>query len=296
MCHLEPFQVEPRGRVKVFYTNTAAEYHRGDASLVHTDPDGARDVAHGANVRVYHFAGTEHGLGVWPPSDAQAAAADPHGWVERSRHLRGVVNYGRLLRACLVNLDRWVTEGVAPPPSRHPRVDDGTAVVPESLAKVLDAIPGARYPRRHARPRRVDFGADAEMRRVSLAPPRVGRPYGSRVSAVNADGNEVAGIVLPELAVPLATHTGWNLRHPDIGGAEQLLVFAGATLPFARTRGDRERAGDPRPSIAERYASREDYLARVRDAARALAKDGYLLEEDVETSPAFAARMWDAWV
>jgi hypothetical protein len=133
------------------------------------------------------------------------------------------------------------------------------------------------------------------MRRVSLAPPRVGRPYGSRVSAVNADGNEVAGIVLPELAVPVATHTGWNLRHPDIGGAEQLLVFAGATLPFARTRGDRERAGDPRPSIAERYATREDYLARVRDAARALAKGGYLLEEDVETSAALAARMWDAW-
>ena len=295
MCHLEPFQVEPPRRVKVFYTNTAAEYHRGDASLVHTDPDGARDVEHGPNVRVYHFAGTEHGLGVWPPSDAQAAAADPHGWVERSRHLRGVVNYGRLLRACLVNLDRWVTEGAAPPPSRHPRVDDGTAVVPESLAKVFDAIPGARYPRRHARPQRVDFGADTEMRRVSLAPPRVGRPYGSRVSAVNADGNEVAGIVLPEVAVPVATHTGWNLRHPDIGGAEQLLVFAGATLPFARTRGDRERAGDSRPSIAERYATREDYLARVRDAARALVKDGCLLEEDVETSAALAARMWDAW-
>jgi hypothetical protein len=112
MCHLEPFQVEPRSRVKVVYTNTSAEYHRGDASLIHTDPDGARDVEHGPGVRVYHFAGTEHGLGVWPPSDAQAAAADPHGWVERTRHLRGVVNYGRLLRACLIRLDRWVTEGV----------------------------------------------------------------------------------------------------------------------------------------------------------------------------------------
>jgi hypothetical protein len=154
MCHLEPFQVEPRGRVKVFYTNTSAEYHRGDASLVHTDPDGGRDVEHGPNVRVYHFAGTEHGLGVWPPTDAQAAAADPHGWVERSQHLRGVVNYGRLLRACLVSLDRWVTDGVAPPPSRHPRIADGTAVAPETLMKVFDTIPDAHYPRRHARPRR----------------------------------------------------------------------------------------------------------------------------------------------
>jgi hypothetical protein len=295
MTHLEPFQVEPRGRVKVFYTNTSAEYHRGDASLIHTDPDGRRDVEHGPNVRVYHFAGTEHGLGVWPPTDTQVAAADPHGWVERSQHLRGVTNYGRLLRACLVSLDRWVSEGVAPPASRHPRVADGTAVAPETLAPVFAAIPGAGYPRRHARPRRVDFGADPELRRVSLTPPRVGAPYGTRVAAVDTDGNEVAGIILPELAVPLATHTGWTLRHPDIGGADQLLVFAGATLPFPKTRGDREAARDPRASIAERYASRSDYLARVRDVAHALVKDGCLLEEDVETSIAFARRLWEAW-
>lgn len=293
MCHLEPFQVEPRGRLKVMYTNTSAEYHRGDASLIHTDPDGARDVEHGPSVRVYLFAGTEHGTGVWPPTETQPAPADPHGWVERSQNLRGVIHYGRLLRACLVNLDRWVTEGVAPPASRHPRLADGTAVPPDTLAKTFDAIPGARYPRRHARPQRLDFGADAEMRRITWAPPRVGAPYGTRVSAVDGDGNEVAGIRLPELTVPLATHTGWNRRHPDIGGAEQLLVFAGATLPFAPTR--RERSGDPRAAIAERYASRDDYLARVRAAARALVTERYLLEEDVETSLAFAARMWDAW-
>jgi Alpha/beta hydrolase domain len=295
MCHLEPFRVEPRGRLKVMYTNTSAEYHRGDASLVHTDPDGGRDAEHGPGVRVYHFAGTEHGTGVWPPTDSQPAPADPHGWVDRSQHVRGVVNYGRLLRACLINLDRWVTDGVAPPPSRHPRVADGTAVPPETLAKTFDAIPGARYPRRHARPQRLDFGADAEMRRITLAPPRVGAPYGTRVAAVDRDGNELGGIVLPELSVPLATHTGWNLRHSDIGGVEQLLVFAGATLPFAKTRRERERAGDPRPAIEERYASRDDYLARVRAAAQALVDERYLLEEDVETSVAFAARMWEAF-
>jgi len=278
------------------YTNTSAEYHRGDASLIHTDPGGARDVEHGPSVRVYHFAGTEHGTGVWPPTDSQPAPADPHGWVDRSLHVRGVVNYGRLLRACLINLDRWVTEGVAPPPSRHPRIADGTAVPPESLAKTFDGIPGARYPRRHARPQRLDFGADAEMRRITLAPPRVGALYGTRVAAVDRDGNELGGIVLPELSVPLATHTGWNLRHSDIGGVEQLLVFAGATLAFAKTRRDRESAGDPRPAIEERYASRDDYLARVRSAAQALVSGRYLLEEDVETSVAFATRMWDAFV
>ena len=107
MDHFLPFQVEPRGGLKVFYTNTSFEYHRGDASLIHTDPAGARDVEHGPDARVYHWTGTEHGTGIWPPADAQAVAADPRGWLERAQHLRGVVNYGRLLRAALVNLDRW---------------------------------------------------------------------------------------------------------------------------------------------------------------------------------------------
>src|SRR5262249_29250975 len=160
-------------------------------------------------------------------------------------------DYSPLLRACLVNLDRWVVDGVEPPPSRHPRVDDGTAVPPDALASTFARIRVARYPRHNPRPRRLDW---------ATMPPRPGRAVGSLVATVDADGNEVAGIALPELAVPLATHTGWNLRHPEVGGAEQLLVFAGATLPFARTRADREASGDPRPSAAERYASRAEYL------------------------------------
>ena len=284
MRHLEPFQIEPRDRLKVMLTNTSAEYHRGDGSLIHTDPDGARDVAHGPDVRVYHFAGTEHGLGNWPLTDRVPSPADPGGWIEHSQNIRGVVNYGRLLRACLVNLDRWAAEGVEPPPNRHPRVDDGSALPPEALAKVFERIPGSCYPRHHALPQRQDF---------SNLPPKPGRAYGSLVSAVDEDGNELAGIALPEVAVPLATHTGWNLRHPDIGGAEQLLIFAGSTIPFPRTRREREAGGDPRLSIEERYRSREEYLARVHQAAVALVKEGYLLEEDVELSATFAARLWD---
>jgi Alpha/beta hydrolase domain len=266
------------------YTNTSAEYHRGDASLIHTDPDGRRDHAPGPWTRVYHFAGTEHGLGVWPPTDTQPAPADPSGAVERSQNLRGVIDYAPLLRACLVNLDRWVVDGVEPPLSCHPRLDDATAVAPAALCPAFDRIPGARYPRHHAVPRRQDW---------QTLPPRPGAAWGSRVSAVDADGNEVGGIVLPEIRVPLGTHAGWSLRHPEIGGAEQLLVFAGATLPFARTRRERETSGDPRPSIEERYASRADYLARVRAAAVNLARQGYLLEEDIELSVAAGARLWD---
>ena len=285
---------ERRSALKTIYTNTSAEYHRGDASLIHTDPDGQRDVAHGARTRIYHFAGTEHALGIWPPTDSQMAAADPTGTAERSQNLRGTIDYAPLLRACLMNLDRWVVDGVEPPPSRHPRLSDGTAVRPDELAKVFAGIPGSHYPARHAIPARLDFGADPQH--AMEAPPRAGRAWGSRVSAVDADGNEVAGIIPPEIRVPVATHTGWNLRHPEIGGQTQLLVFAGSTIPFPRTRAERAAAGDPRLSIEERYGSRDDYLDRVRQAAAALVKERYLLEEDVEVSVSLAARLWDWFV
>jgi len=156
----------------------------------------------------------------------------------------------------------------------------------EALHAVFDRIPGASYPRHHARPCRLDF---------SVLPPRPGPAYGSLVSAVDADGNEVGGIALPEVAVPLGTHTGWTLRHPSIGGEAQRLVFAGATIPFARTRREREASGDPRPSIEERYRSRDDYLERVRRAAAALASERYLLDGDIELTVALAARAWDHW-
>jgi hypothetical protein len=112
---------------------------------------------------------------------------------------------------------------------------------------------------------------------------------------VNADGNETGGITLPEVAVALGTHTGWTLRHSDIGGEAQRLVFAGATIPFPKTRAEREASGDPRLSIAERYRSRDDYLERVRRAAVALASERYILDEDVALTVALAARAWDHW-
>ena len=272
--------------LKVFYTNSSAEYHRGDASLAHTNAEGTRDVANGPSARVYHFAGTEHGLGVWPPTAEKTAAADPAEPPEHSQNLRNTIDYAPLLRACLVNLDRWVVDGVEPPPSRHPRLADGTAVPFEALHAVFDRIPGAHYPRHHARPCRLDFSA---------LPPGPGPACGSLVSAVDADGNETGGIALPEVAVPLGAHTGWTLRHASIGGDAQRLVFAGATIPFARTRRERDLAGDPRPSIEERYRSREDYLERVRRAGAALVAQRYMLEEDIELAVALAARAWDHW-
>src|SRR5262245_4585150 len=141
---LAPFDYESlmarqrgRGRVpRIFATNTSAEYWRGDCSLIHTDPEGRRDVEPPEFVRTYLFAGTQHTPGALPP-----LAADPN---TGSRGLQrfNVVDYAPLLRAALVNLDRWVSEGTEPPASVFPHLRDGTAVEAESTASFFNQIPG----------------------------------------------------------------------------------------------------------------------------------------------------------
>ncbi len=111
---------------------------------------------------------------------------------------------------------------------------------------------------------------------------------------MDSDGNEVAGIRLPEVAVPLATHTGWNPRHRDTGAPEQILDYMGSTVRFARDAAEREALNDPRPSIAERYADEEDYRARVQAAAEAMVQARYLLAEDVATCEQIALERYGA--
>ena len=113
------------------------------------------------------------------------------------------------------------------------------------------------------------------------------------VPNVDADGNDVAGIRLPDVAVPLATVTGWNLRHPDTGGPGETHKTMGSTVPFAFTRQERQDASDPRPSVEERYASKDDYLDRVEGVARDLVSKGYLLDEDVPRVGQMAADRYD---
>jgi hypothetical protein len=114
---------------------------------------------------------------------------------------------------------------------------------------------------------------------------------------VDEDCNDIAGIRLPEVSVPLATHTGWTLRHPAIGNPILPIGvtggLAGWTLPFCTTRAERLSKGDPRPSIEERYASKDEYLRRVRAAAQRLVAEGYLLEEDVESVTKRAGLAYD---
>jgi hypothetical protein len=279
---------------KIMHTYTSSEYWGGHGALVHIDVTGSRDVEAPAAVRVYHFGGTQHALGPFQLCDRNTAnglvAQQPFNWTD----------YRPLLRAALVNLDRWVTSGEVAPASRHPRLDDGSAVLPEHALATLAAIPGVKTPHPLRHFARLDFGPDEGI--PTQMPPAVGEPYPCLVSAVDADGNEVAGIRLPFQTVPLATYTGWNARHADIGGKGQILAsggasggsLAGATIPFSPTPAARQAAGDPRPSIAERYASKEDYLEQVRQAAQGLLQARYLLAEDVDGIVQQAAQHYDA--
>ena len=189
------------------------------------------------------------------------------------------MDYGPLSRAALVNLDAWVTKGTTPPDSNHPRLDDGTAVPSESLNSSFQAFPEFGFPDHVRHLDRLDFGPDEGV--TENLPPLIGKPYPALVPNVDADGNDVAGIRLPDVAAPLATVTGWNLRHPDTGGPGQTHQILGSTVPFAFTKQDRQDNSDPRPSIEERYASKEDYLDRVEGVARGLVTERYMLEEDV---------------
>ena len=266
---------------KIMHTYTSSEYWAGHGALTHIDLSGSSDLDATESVRIYHFGGCQHGLGGPPLKDLDAGtgmrAQLPFNWSE----------YRPLLRAALVNLDRWVTHGEAPPPSRHPRLDDGTAVAPGEVLATLEKFPSVKHPEPLRRFFRLDFGPEPGI--ATHAPPLVGAPYPCLVPAVDADGNEVCGILLPYQTVPLATYTGWNLRHDDIGGAGQILAsgggsggtLLGATIPFAPTQAARQAAADPRPSIAERYDSKESYLAQVDEAAQELVKARYLLAEDV---------------
>lgn len=240
-------------------TNTSTEYWQKGASLLHADPQGTRDVALPANARVYMIAGTQHGGRAGSPSD-NGPAANP-----RNPH-----NPMPAVRALLVALDEWMVSGRAPPPSRVPTMADGTLVAADATG--FPAVPGVAV----ATATNV-VAPPGDW--INPAPPA--RTYRTLVSRVDADGNEVAGIRLPDIAVPLGAYTGWNLYKAPYPEGE-LADRDGSFIAFASTKAEREKSGDPRPSIAERYADRAAYVAKVEQAAAALVRDRLMLPEDAE--------------
>ncbi len=266
---------------KIFYTNSSYEYWGRAASLIHTTVDGKADAPIPDHTRIYLFAGGQHGPAGFPPGRS----------IGQQRNNPNDFRWA--MRALLVSMDRWVKDGATPPPSVYPRVAADTLVSPEAVQ--FPKIPGVRFSTRIHRAYRADYGPQWKQGVVTQEPPKIGKPFPMLVSQVDRDGNEVAGLKMPEVAAPLATYTGWNLFNGKDGPADEISSMQGSFIPFARTRAEREKAGDPRLSIEERYQGREEFLGKIAAAARKLVEQGYLLEQDVPGIVKQAGERWD-WV
>jgi len=200
------------------------------------------------------------------------------------------------MRALWVALDRWVNDHVEPPPSRIPTLREGTLVEPDPATLGFPNIPATtyvpNYPTEavdfnglHHRLTLLEYGpefdAQNESGNITLNPPAVvgGRDYAVLVPAVDSDGNDVAGVRSTTIQAPLGTYTGWSRRRPGFAADEQCYII-GFYIPFAQSQAERELAGDPRPSLEERYTNHDGYVAAVRAAAHRLASERLLLPAD----------------
>jgi len=270
---------------KIFFTNTSYEYWGRAASLIHTSTDGLKDVAPGENVRIYFLAGLQHFSVPFPPQKA-AAGSD---LASQQKPNPNPVQW--FWRALITDLDQWVKDGTAPPPNTYPRIADSTLVPLSKWA--FPKVPGVNAPHEMNLGYRLDFGPQWKAGIVSNEPPKVGKAFGVLVPQTDADGNDLGGVRLSELQVPLATYTGWNLRDASIGAPDLRLSFLGSFIPFARTAAEREKSGDPRLSVAERYASREQYMGKYSEAALKLVHDRFLLREDLQAVLERGEREWN---
>jgi Alpha/beta hydrolase domain len=254
---------------KLFYVNNSSEYWNRAAALIHTDPAGAHDLPPAAEARIYLIAGAQHYVG---------------GLRERGMFANCVntLNHYRTMRALIVALDRWVRDGVEPPPSAYPRIADGTLVTAAAYKESFPRIPDVRLPEGNLRPPRLDLGPRFDTERiVDNVPPIIGKPFEALVPRPDADGLDQGGIMLPEMLVPLGTRTGFNTRRDGVGFPWATGRWDGSFLPFPRTETERQASGDPRRPLAARYVDRADYEARLRAAAADVVGKGFLLPEEV---------------
>jgi hypothetical protein len=262
--------VEQKVVPKIFYTNGSYEYWGRAASLIHTQTPAP-------DTRIYFFTGAQHGPGQFPPSTTAAKyPSNPN-------------DYRYLMRPLLVAMNQWITDGREPPASSYPAEDQLTP--PAGLK--FPAIPGVKVPVRAHTAYRVDYGPQFRTAGlITKEPPVLGKSFSAMVPTLDADGNETSGIRLPELVCPLGTYTGWNYRPERTGAPGEVIAFIGSFFAFAPTAD--QRGQDPRPSIAERYSGKQEFLNRIAASARSLADRRLLLDRDVAAVEQRAARMWDA--
>ena len=257
---------------RIFFSNTSYEYWGRAAALIDISADGKRDVPVSDNVRIYHFTGLQHFPGPFPPEKGKGDLL--------GQQPQSPLPIKYFWRSMIANMDAWVRSNTLPPTSSYPRMNNGTLVPLREYA--LPAIPGVNHPQEANDAWRLDFGPNWRDGILSLQPPKIGEPFPVLVPQVDADGNERDGVRSPEITVPLATYTSWNLRDPSIGSPNQRVAFEASYLPFPKTRAESQKTGDPRASIAERYSSRDLYLSRYKEAIDELVKERWILPEDRE--------------
>jgi len=246
---------------KIIKTDSEIEFYQQRASLVVTDTKGkAQEMPD--NVRLFFLSNLQHYSFANARSEMARQCAFP----------TNPLNAGPPLRALLVAMDAWITDGTTPPDSRYPSRADGTLAEPTMEAVGFPRVPGFSYPVRIAQPTVLD---------ADRMPPAKGAAYPVFVPRTDADGRAIAGVHLPTLQAPAATYTGWNLRKAGFAEGE-LCDNYGSMIPFAATRAERLRTGDPRLSMEERYPNEGDRTAAIARAAAKLGEDRLLLPEDAK--------------
>lgn len=267
---------------KIFYTYSSTEYWARVGSLAYTTVDGAKELPLSTAARLYFFAGTPHSHYPFPPIKTPRAPYENYG---------NFASAGWSFRALLLDLDDWVTKGTRPPDSAYPR--PGRDLVP--LANVdFPKIPGLSFPSYMPRNWRLDYGPDFSSKGIiANEPPKLGQPYTVLLPRVDRDGNDLGGIALPEVAVPLGTFTGWNYQLPSLSNLDYLAGLVGSFIPFPSSAEERKQSGDTRLSIAERYSSRDAFLEKVRASVQALVSRRLLRAEDAAAIVDQCAARWD---
>ena len=244
---------------KIIKSDSELEFYQQRASLVVTDTKGD-PITMPDNVRLFLLSNLQH----------YSLAQDKSQMVKVCANPTNPLNAGPAVRALLVAMNEWISKGSLPPNSRYPSRADATLAPPWANAVGFPNIPGIAYPSRIAQPTAL---------KSEDMPPSKGTAYPVFVPKTDADGRDIAGIHLPTLEAPAATHTGWNLR--KVGFSEgELCDNNGSMIPFAATREERLKINDPRLSMAERYPNDGDRAAATAKAAQQLVRDRLLLEED----------------
>ncbi len=265
---------------KIIETFGSSEFWnlRASPDLVGTRAD--RDIPLPPNVRRYYFPGVTHGGG---RGGFDAAAPRPQAGCELPANPNPSAP---TMRALMVALVDWVVRGTPPPPSVYPRLDRGELTAPTQATLGFPVIPGVPLPDGILNPLYdYDFGSHFSYNdvsgRIAVQPPPIRQILPSLVPRVDADGNETAGVASVLHQAPLGTYLGWNVVAAGFFKGRGC-GNAGGYIPFAKTKAERDAAGDPRPSLEERYGTHESYVAALRAAAARLVRDRFLLREDAD--------------